>query len=460
MTDTTTAAAAERLAAFALELDYDDIPAPVIAAAKRHLLDALGCGLAAVGLRQGGAGAVVAQDLGGVAEATLIGAPDRVPAPSAALANGILIHALDFDDTHDESIAHVSAVVVPATLAVAERRRAGGREVLAALVAANELVTRIGAAAPGDFHARGFHPTPIAGVFGATAAAARLDRAGIETAVSALGIAGSMASGLFAYLDDATATKPIHAGWAAHAGILASRLAAAGAEGPPHVLEGRFGVFDAFVEKAPDDLEHLLSDLGIRWETPRIAFKPYPACHFCHGAIGAAATLALTPDEVSEIVAIVPPGAVDVVLEPQAAKLGPRTPYEAKFSLQYSLAALVVYGNVGVETYEEQAIVDPALRALAERVRYEVGEFPSSFGGGVRVTLADGETVQATFPHPEGAPENPLDDAAVLAKYRENAALSLSAGDVDSLARIVDRLEEQPDVSGLGRLLSRASSGV
>ena len=269
-----------------------------------------------------------------------------------------------------------------------------------------------------------------------------------------------MASGLFAYLDDATATKPIHAGWAAHAGVLASRLAAAGAEGPPHVLEGRFGVFDAFVETAPGDVELSVSDLGTRWETPRIAFKPYPACHFSHGAIGAAATLALSPDEVSEIVAIVPPGAVDVVLEPQASKLGPRTPYEAKFSLQYSLAALVVHGTVGLQTYVEQAIADPAVRALAERVRYEVGEFPSSFGGAVRATLADGRTVEAAFPHPAGAPENPLDDATVLAKYRGNAALSLSAEDVDSLLQTIDRLEEQADVSGLGRLLSRASSGV
>jgi len=461
VTAKTTDAAAARLAAFALELDYDDIPTAVIVAAKRHLLDALGCALAAVGLGEGGAGAVVARDMGGAEQATLIGAARRVPASSAALANGILVHALDFDDTHDEAIAHVSAVVVPATLGVAEARGAGGRELLVALVAANELVARIGAAASGDFHARGFHPTPIAGVFGATAAAARLDRAGLDTAVSALGIAGSMASGLFAYLDDATATKPIHAGWAAHAGIIASRLAAAGAEGPPHVLEGRFGVFDAFVGGVvPGELEAAVGDLGSRWETPRIAFKPYPACHFCHGALGAAATLGLRPDEVRELVAIVPQGAVDVVLEPYAAKLAPRTSYEAKFSLQYSLAALVVGGGVGTRTYTEHAILDPAVRALAERVRYEVGEFPSSFGGAVEATLADGRTVRAEFPHAMGSPENPLHDASVLAKYRENAALSLPARDVEALERIVDGLEEESELSALGQLLARASPGL
>jgi 2-methylcitrate dehydratase PrpD len=269
-----------------------------------------------------------------------------------------------------------------------------------------------------------------------------------------------LASGLFAYLDDATATKPIHAGWAAHAGILAARLAAAGAEGPPHVLEGRFGVFDAFVGRVPDELEAQVHGLGTQWETPRIAFKAYPACHFCHGVLGAAAALHLRPDEVTEIVASVPRGAVDVVLEPAAAKLAPRTPYEAKFSLQYSLAALVVHGGVGTRTYSDEAIADPAVRALAERVRYEVDEFPSSFGGAVRATLSDGRTVQAAFPYPAGAPENPLDDAVVLAKYRQNAALSLATDDVEALEQIIDRLEEQPTLLELGRVVSRASAGV
>jgi 2-methylcitrate dehydratase PrpD len=454
-----TTSAAARLAAFALELAHEEIPEDVRSAAKQHLLDALGCGLAAVALGEGVAGRIVAGETAGLEQATLIGSAARVPAPSAALANGMLIHALDFDDTHAEAVAHVSAVVVPAALAVAEEVGADGRELLVALVAANEIVTRIGAAASGEFHARGFHPTPIAGIFGAAAAAARLGGVGLEATVSAFGIAGSMASGLFAYLDDGTATKPIHAGWAAHAGILAARLAAAGAEGPPNVLEGRFGLFDAFLGRVPD-LQRAVSDLGTRWETPRIAYKPYPACHFCHGALGAAASLDLDPDEVGEIVATVPRGAVDVVLEPAVAKVAPRTPYEAKFSLQYSLAALVAHGGVGTQTYTEEAILDPAVRALAGRVRYEVGEFPSSFGGAVDVRLDDGRVLRAGLPHPAGAPENPLGDAAVLAKFRDNAALSLAPADVGLLEESVRTLDEQADLAAVGQILSRASAGV
>jgi 2-methylcitrate dehydratase PrpD len=443
--------AAEQFARFALDLSVDAIPAPVATAAKRHLLDAVGCGLAAAALGEGDAGRAVTQQMAGAPEASVIGAPDRLPAPSAALANGMLIHALDFDDTHAEAVAHVSAVVVPAALAVAEACGADGADLVAALVAANEVTVRIGAAASGEFHARGFHPTAVAGVFGATVAAARLAGAEPETLASALGIAGSMASGLFAYLDDATATKPVHAGWAAHAGILAARLAAAGAEGPPRVLEGRFGLFDAFLGRVP---ELKLDDLDSRWETPRIAYKPYPACHYCHGALGATEQLDLTASAIEQIVVRVPQGAVEIVLEPAEAKLAPRAPYEAKFSLQYSIAAMIVHGRVGTATYTPDAISDPGVLALARRVRYEVGEFASPFGGGVEIALHDGSVRRAALPHPAGSPEHPLDDATVVAKYRDNAALALVADDVAELELAIETLEQRRDVAALAGILA------
>jgi 2-methylcitrate dehydratase PrpD len=449
--------AAERLSEFALELSLDAVPGEVVAAAKQHLLDALGCGLGAVALGEGLAGREVARGLSGIAEATLIGGSERVPAASAALGNGMLIHALDFDDTHAEAVAHVSAVVVPAALAAGEARGANGRDLLTAIIAANEVVIRIGAVASGEFHARGFHPTAVAGVFGATVAAARLGRLDPATALSALGIAGSMSSGLFAYLDDATATKPIHAGWAAHGGIMAAALAAAGAEGPPRVLEGRFGLFDAFLGRVPD-LEEALGDLGSRWETPRIAFKPYPACHYCHGTLGAAASLDVAPEEVETLVVRVSPGAVDVVLEPSAAKIEPRTPYEAKFSLQYSIASMIVRGRVGTDTYTDDAIADPDVLALARRVRYEVAQLPSVFGGAVEVTSSDGTIVRAELPQPAGSPENPLPDHAVVAKFRDNAALVLPPDDVTALELAVHELEQRPDLEPIGRILAGAAN--
>jgi 2-methylcitrate dehydratase PrpD len=447
------ATAAERFAGFALELDLDAVPDEVVEAAKLHVLDVIGCGLAAHGLGIAGEGRETMTELGGTAEATVIGLDTRLPAPNAAFANAMLCHGLDFDDTHSDSVAHVSTVVVPAAAALAEARGASGRELLTAIIAGNEIVTRIGMATPGAFHKRGFHPTAICGIFGATAAAARLGGLDAAQATSALGIAGSMASGLFAYLDDATATKPIHPAWAAHGALLACRLAAHGAEGPPGVLEGRFGVFHAFVDTRID-LEPQLADLGSRWETPRIAYKAFPACHFIHGSLGATGMLAddLDPNEIEDVLVTIPEAGVSLVLEPADRKIAPRTDYEGKFSLQYSTAAMLVHGRVGLTTYTPEALADERVLDLTRKVRYETKEYesyPAAFPGGVRITLKDGSTVEADFPHQLGAPENPMSAEQVREKFHENAALA--GGSFEPLEQAILTLEELDDVTGLLR---------
>ena len=442
--------AAERFATWALELDLDAVPPEVVEAAKLHVLDVLGCGLAAHGLGIATEGRTAMSELGGDADASVIGLDSGLPAPNAAFANAMLCHGLDFDDTHSDSVSHVSTVVVPAALALAEARGSSGRELLTAIVAGNEIVTRIGMATPGAFHERGFHPTAICGIFGATAAAARLGGLGPAHAASAFGIAGSMASGLFAYLDDGTATKPIHPAWAAHGALLAARLGELGAEGPPGVLEGRFGVFHAFVGTRID-LEPQLADLGERWETPRIAFKSYPACHFVHGSLGATASIRdeVDRDEIEDVVVMVPEAGVSLVLEPADAKVAPRSDYEGKFSLQYSTAAMLVHGRVGLTTYTAEALADPEVLGLARKVRYETKEYasyPAAFPGGTRIRLRDGRTLEADMPYQLGAPENPMSEAQVREKFRDNAAL---AGGGFGLEEAVLALDEAADVRGL-----------
>src|SRR5581483_4265821 len=244
-------------------------------------------------------------------------------------------------------------------------------------------------------------PTAICGIFGATCAAARLTGLDTATTASALGIAGSMASCLFAYLEDGTATKPIHPAWAAHGGILAARLAALGAEGPASVIEGKFGLYHAFLgaERGEIDIDSQLADLGSRWETPRIAYKPFPVCHFMHGSLGAAADATagrtLRPEEIADVVVTVPAAGVALVLEPAEQQQRPRSDYEGKFSLQYSVASMLVRGHVGVSDFTDEAIADAAVLAVASKVRYETPDYPSypqAFPGGVRVTLTDGST--------------------------------------------------------------------
>jgi 2-methylcitrate dehydratase PrpD len=447
------ATAAQRFAEWTTNLAFEDIPPEVVDAAKLHLLDVLGCGYASSALDTATEGRTAMAELGGEPQASVIGYDGALPAPNAAFANAMLCHGLDFDDTHSDSVSHVSAVVGPASLAAAEAAGADGRELITAIVGGNEVVTRVGMGASGAFHKRGFHPTAICGIFGGTAAACRLGGVDPDRTTSALGIAGSFAGGLFAYLEDGTATKPMHPAWAAHGALLATRLSSLGAEGPPSVFEGKFGLYHAFTEQRVD-LEPQLADLGSRWETPRIAYKAFPACHFIHGSLGATATLVdgIDPDEIEDVLVWIPDAGVALVLEPVESKQTPRTEYEAKFSLQYSTAAMLVHGQVGVRTYTDEALADPRVQALAQKVRYETKEYdtyPAAFPGGVRIRLRDGRTIEGDFPYQRGGPENPLSEDEVRAKFRGNALLALSASAVDALEETVLTLEEQADVRGL-----------
>ena len=448
--------AARRIAEWSGSLELDAVPAPVREDAKLHLLDTIGCGLAAHATGVAHEGRLTMAELGGEPQATVLGSRLRLPAANAAFANAMLCHGLDFDDTHSESVSHVSTVIVPAVLAAAEQLGASGRETLAAIVAGNEVVCRIGMAASGAFHARGFHPTAICGVFGGVASVARLAGHETDTTTSALGIAGSFAGGLFAYLADGTPTKPMHPAWAAHGAHLATRLAAHGAAGPASVLEGKFGLYHAFLgaEVGEIDIEAQLADLGSRWETPRIAYKPYPVCHFMHGSLGAAAEGAagrtFAADEIEDVLVTVPSAGVSLVLEPVAEKQRPRSEYEGKFSLQYSVASLLVRGHVGVSDFTDEAIADPEVLAVAARVRHETRDYPSypqAFPGGTVVRLADGSTFEADFAHQKGGPENPLTADEVREKFRGNASLALDDAAVERLEEALLSLDEQDDVT-------------
>ena len=450
----------QQLSDFVGQLKVEQIPAATVEHAELHALDALGCGIAAHAFGQAGYALATAREIGGSGPATAIGASGLSPA-DAAFVTGTLCHALDFDDTHPVSVVHVSAGVVPAAIAAARAANATGADLLAAIVAGNEVSIRVGNAAAGVFHARGFHPTGVCGVFGATAAAARARGLDAGRTAHALGIAGSMASGLLEFLADGSETKRLHPGWAARAGLTAAALAAHGATGPSTVFEGTRGYYATYVHGADSDLGSQVADLGERWVTDEIAYKPYPACHYTHAPVDALAeVLAATPlraDEIRSITGFTTETGVALVCEPAADKVHPRTAYDAKFSLPYCLATRLVTGRLDVGSFTEEAITDPAVAALTPLIGHELRRYsasPDSFGGGVRVETVDGRVLEHEFRYQRGGAENPLTSADVLDKFRTNAGYGLPSEHVATLERSTLELAGAHDVSYLDVLAS------
>jgi 2-methylcitrate dehydratase PrpD len=441
--------AAERLAEFAAGLRFEDIPQPVIAKAKQHILDILGISLAASQLPYASMLSSLVRQWQGKPESTILVYGDKVPAPSAVLANGSFSHGLDFDDTHTASITHASTCVVPAALAVGEAVGADGKTLLTAAVAGYETIARIGLAAPGKFHDRGYHATPLCGTFAAALTAGKLLGHKADAMASALGICGSQAAGIQEFLDDGSWTKRLHPGWAGHSGVIAAQLAGLGFKGPHKVLEGRFGLFSTHLGAGNFAEASLTAGLGTTWETLRIAFKPYPCCHFNHAYMDAAQQLMrehrFSPQDIAELECIVPHEEAIVVCEPSAIKVAPPTTYAALFSLPYCIAVLLVEGKAGLDEFSEMKIKEPRILAVAERIRHrveEVPEFPASLPGWVTLRLQDGRTFERREPVNRGHPDNPMATAEVQAKFRDNARRTLPATQVEAIIQMVDRLEE------------------
>lgn len=427
-----------------------EVPDHVRAAAQRHLVDGFGVALAAVRLGAARPAVDVARGLGGPGEATIIGTDDRVGAPAAALANGTLVHALDFDDTHAGGLVHATAVVLPAAFAVGQERGRTGAEVLDAAVVGYEVVCRVSAAAPHRFHARGLHATMVAGVFSSAVVAARLMGLTAAETTNALGIAGSQAGGLLAFLATGASTKQLHPGLASQSGILAARLAAAGASGPETVFDGPHGVFEALAGGEADPAS-IVAGLGQRWETERIGIKPYPVCQLSHATLDAvAAARASHPfdaEDVARVEADVHPDSAPTVCDDSRDLTKPATPYAAKFSLPWCVAALLVDGGLGLDAFEPDRLARPEVADLASRVTWRLtdGAGPAADAAGhVRITLTDGSVVEGDVARSGGGPDQPLTLDQLRTKATDNGGPA--AGAVADLVERLADLETVDDV--------------
>ncbi|MBV1689214.1 MmgE/PrpD family protein [Novosphingobium sp. G106] len=444
--------AARQIARFAAGFRLADVPEAVRHRAKLHILDALGLGLAsnAQAYAEPTVAGITAMSEGG--SCSLIGRSERLGVRDAALVNGVLIHGLDFDDTHLASIIHPTATSLPAALALGEALDASGSDLLAAFLAGAETSIRIGLAVDGGFHHVGYHATGVVSHFASAVTAGRLLGLNEDQITQAQGVTGSTASGIQVFLEEGAWTKRFHPGWGAVAGITAANLVKHGFKGPTRPYEGKFGLFDTHLHE-PAKLDAMTDGLGPDgcevWHFGETALKPYPVCHFIHGCADAA--IELFPEiggtEIVGVKAYLAQPTLHIIAEPAEAKENARTEYEAKFSAQFVIAACLLKGFFGLPDLLPEALADPAVQALAKKVKcFEDPDtaFPTFFSGGVEVSLADGRVLTRHIRVNSGAGERAMGTEAVSAKFLSSASLAIAA---EKATRIRDAVLALDDMS-------------
>lgn len=440
------------LAAWAARVRFEDLPADVVEATKLRVMDAIGLSLAGAETAFGKSTreAVVAMSPAGPCR--ILGFGDRIGVTAAAFANGALSQALEYDDTHNESIVHMSSPAVAAALALSEFTTVTGcvtgRALITAIALGNEISCRVGSVSSGELHKRGFHPTGLFATFGAAFLAAKLLGLDADAMARAAGIAGSFASGLLECWVDGTQTKFLHPGWSAQSGIAAAMLARSGVTGPAQVFEGRWGLFASHVQDpgAHRDFARINSDLGTHWESRNSSFKPFPAAHVIHPYISAAIRLrkehSIQAADIDSVDCPVTAFIVSIVCEPVAEKHAPASDSHGRVSLQYSVAEALFFGELGKHAYSGQSRGNPEILALARKVRYRVDPDypgPGRFKGAVKVTLTDGRQFTEVEEYNRGSAENPMTYAELRAKFEDNASGFLSA---EARGRLADQIQD------------------
>lgn len=367
---------------------------------------------------------------------------------TAALINATAAHTLEVDDIYSPGLYHPGVSVIPAALATAEAEAASGRDLLDAIVAGYEVSNRI-ARAVNPAHYRFWHTTGTVGFFGAAVAAARVMRLDAGATAHALATAATFAAGLrHAFASDAM-SKPLHAGRAAEGGVLAALAARAGVTGVADILEAERG-FGAAMSGAPD-WDGALADLGHAWTIERITVKPYPCCGHAFAAIDAMREIAgeIAPEEIERIEARSYRAALEV-----CENADPRTPYEAKFSLPYTVALAALGRPVDLAAFAPERLHEPELRAMMARVHLALDDeaeaaFPALRGAEVTVTGRDGRRRSFRQRTRRGDPDLPLSDAGIGEKFHLLAAPVIGAGPAETLAAALWAVDEAPRLAAL-----------
>jgi 2-methylcitrate dehydratase PrpD len=455
MASTRTAALIEALDCY----QYKRLPSEATDSAKSALLDALGALMAATSPEYPIMGQLerYAAQTGGTG-ASLYGTSVRTDPATAALLNGTLAYYCDIESHHASANVHAIAVVAPAALAIAERQRSTGEELLAAIVAGIDVAARVSyALGPAEMYARGLHPSTIAGTFGSAVAAGLLLRLDDEQLTNALGLAGTSTCGLLSWVDDPSEqSRPLNIGLAAQAGTQAALLASRGFKGPGDIFGGKYPFGPAFTGRW--DQEALLADIGERYEVTNLFFKRNSCCVFIPAGLdGFTSILAenqIDPGKVVRVEVRAPKSSYHVV---------DNNPLRSH-CMQYVLAVAAYRGSVTFQDIvTDRRVSDGRIRALSERIAVtgdpafdrEAASDGQSVASATTVELDDGTTITCDVPHPLGSPQNPLTAQALHSKFQMLTAPVMAADRTQAIQEAVSRMEQLDDTVAFTDLLAQ-----
>ena len=445
--------ATRTLAEFLARLTFDDLPAPVVDAAKTFTLDLLGCGLGARRTPEARIAIDHVRELGGTEECSVVGFPLRTSCQQAAFANGLVAHVLELDDTHRGSITHVGAPVIPAALAMAERQGTDGPAFLTAVVAGYEAALRVANAVQPSHWRMGFLSMGPCGTLGAAAAAAHCLGLDADGLANAFGLAGVQAAGINSsiYAEGDMGKRLVPARAAAN-GIVAALLAAKGFTGTTDVIEGRFGFCDVF--SSEHDLGRVTGGLGEDFEISHTSLKPYSCCRYYHSPIDGLLDILKSEGVEATDIAAIAVRTYDIAVTNRPHRAAPKSVFDAQMSMPFTLAVAAFKGKIDEPDISEESLGDPSLQALAAKVTVEAdavmtAAFPAEWPADIRIEMTDGRTFERHVANPKGEPEAPMSQAEVEAKFLGLAAEAMPEDRARSIITAVTALDKAP---GLGRL--------
>jgi 2-methylcitrate dehydratase PrpD len=446
--------ATARLAAFAAELRFEDIPEPVVRKTEDLLVDWFGSAVAGHGSRPVETIRRFAQAMGPAGgPSEVIIDRSRTSPYLAAMANAAASHVAEQDDVHNGSVFHPATIVFPAAVAVAQAIGASGKQLLTASVVGYEVGIRVGEFL-GRSHYRIFHTTGTAGTLAAAAAVGHLLGLNAQQMQHALGSAGTQSAGLWEFLRTAADSKQLHTAHGAAAGLMAAYLAKDGFTGAAEILEGPQGMAAGMSSDA--DPTRLVDGLGTRWATAETSFKYHASCRHTHPAADALLhvmqTHGLKPADIARVVTHVHQGAIDVL----GPVVRPTTVHQSKFSMGTVLGLVAQFGHAGLAEFDDHFLSE-VTQVLRDKVEMALdpevdGAYPKRWIGKVTVTTQDGRVLHGRVDEPKGDPGNTLSRQEITDKAIRLATYSKGATEAD-MRRAVDALWQVEGWTQVGPLL-------